>query len=141
MSKGTGTGLATGTIMGTMAGAETTTGRVPPWQPAKIKPVARIAGHFNRIREPLGHSKSRASGLDIWESLQQITKTLPVLVGSATDLATIDQWVHESRAKPGVFVWSTKGRCSPLVRMMTVIVLPVDPRSRTSQHQVGGVRS
>jgi hypothetical protein len=51
MSKGTGTGLATGTIMGTMAGAETTTGRVPPWQPARMKPVARTAGHFNRIRE------------------------------------------------------------------------------------------
>src|SRR5215472_9921459 len=51
MSKRTGTGLATGTTMGTMAGAETTTGRVPPWQPAKMKPVARIAGHFNRIRE------------------------------------------------------------------------------------------
>jgi hypothetical protein len=34
-----------------MAGAETTTGRVPPWQAARMKAVARIAEHFNRMRE------------------------------------------------------------------------------------------
>src|SRR5215813_801681 len=52
MSKGMGTGVATGTTTGTMAGgAETATGRVPLWQPARMKPVARIARHFNRIRE------------------------------------------------------------------------------------------
>src|SRR5262245_28814770 len=52
MSKGMGTGVATGTTTGTMAGgAETATGRVPLWQPARMKPVARIARHFNRIGE------------------------------------------------------------------------------------------
>src|SRR5262249_35822891 len=52
MSKGMGTGVATGMTMETMAGrAETATGRVPLWQPVRMKPVARIARHLNRIRE------------------------------------------------------------------------------------------
>src|SRR5262249_19267355 len=88
MSKGMGTGVATGMTTGTMAGrAETATGRVPLWQPARMKPVARIARHLNRIRESFWSAQIKSLAKKEWPIpflLRLYSRDDPQLTGART---------------------------------------------------------